>query len=194
MKEAKRLHACLRALPEVADWVEPGTSDPITGVVAMGALRTVWRSWNECAPAGLVAVGDTFCHTDPSFALGLSVGLLHGFALADARGDPRRFFDAVTPELRERFEWARDVSAVRLARLRGTEPPPLEAAATFATLNAYARSDPDVFRVAFRRTGFLDRLGPIDAALRDRIASLPRPERPASPLSRSELLAAIRSV
>jgi len=52
------------------------------------------------------AVADAFCHTDPSFALGLSLGLVHGFALADAlaRGDLSSFYEETVPELRERFE------------------------------------------------------------------------------------------
>lgn len=194
LKDPERHHAACSVLPELADWVAPEASKPITGVSAMGALRTTWRTWNETAPPGFVAVADAFCHTDPSFALGLSLALVHGFALADALADggPDAFWRAVTPELRERFELARDVSAVRLARLRGEEPPDIEAPRTFAALNALAQLDGEVFRVAFRRIGFLDRLGPVDPAIRDRLASLTPPQPPPA-LPRDDLLAAISS-
>jgi len=123
-------------------------------------------------------------------ALGLSLGLVHGFALADAlaRGGLSSFYDATVPELRERFELARDVSEVRLARLRDEQSTPTPAAATFAALNAAAAHDPDLFRLAFRRAGFLDRLDALDRPL-------PAPPGiPPSPVARDELLAAIAAV
>ena len=181
LRNPERHHACCSLLPEFAEWVDPARSRPITDVSSMGALRTTWRAYERVRPAGFVAVADAFCHTDPSFALGLSLGLVHGFALAD---DVDGFWDTTVPELRERFELARDVSEVRLARLRGGDAPPTAAAATFAALNAAARDDPDLFRVAFRRAGFLERLGPVPG--------LPAPPAaPASPLAREELLAAL---
>jgi 2-polyprenyl-6-methoxyphenol hydroxylase-like FAD-dependent oxidoreductase len=184
LREPDCYHACCAALPELRDWVDPSVSRPITGVSSMGALRTTWRSYERHAPAGFVAVADAFCHTDPGFALGLSLGLVHGFALADADGDVDAFWDATVPELRERFELARDVSEERLARLRGEDATPSEAAATFAALFAAAPGDPDLFRVAYRRHGFLDRLTTVNG--------LPEPPpRPPAPLSRAELLAAI---
>jgi 2-polyprenyl-6-methoxyphenol hydroxylase-like FAD-dependent oxidoreductase len=187
LREPARHHACCAALPDFQDWVDPTLSRPITEVSCMGALRTTWRGYELAAPEGFVAVADAFCHTDPSFALGLSLGLVHGFALADAleRGDLRSFFDDTVPELRERFELARDVSETRLARLRGEESRPSPSASTFAALTAAARDDPDLFRIAFRRAGFLDRLGPVDRPL-------PAPANsPASPVSREDLLAII---
>jgi 2-polyprenyl-6-methoxyphenol hydroxylase-like FAD-dependent oxidoreductase len=192
-KGADQLHACFRSLPELSEWVAGEASVPITGVIPMGALRTVWRAWDAAAPTGFVAVADSFCHTDPSFALGLSLGLVHGFALADGGVDVPAFWDTVVPELRERFEYARDIAAVRLARLSGEDPPALEAAQRFATLNAYARLDPDIFRAAFRRIGFLEGVGPLDPGLQERIESLPAPAQPAVTLSRDELLAALSS-
>jgi 2-polyprenyl-6-methoxyphenol hydroxylase-like FAD-dependent oxidoreductase len=187
LRDPDRHHACLVALPELRDWVDPAVSRPITGISSMGALRTTWRSYEQTAPDGLVAVADAFCHTDPSFALGLSFGLVHGFALADAygRGDLASFWNETVPELRERFELARDVSLHRLARLRGEDLKPSTAASTFLSLGAAARNDPDLFRIAFRRIGFLDRLGPTEQPLPS------PPPAPAPPLSREELLAAV---
>jgi 2-polyprenyl-6-methoxyphenol hydroxylase-like FAD-dependent oxidoreductase len=187
LRDPERHHACLAALPGLQDWVDPAVSRPTTGVASMGALRTTWRSYERTAPDGLVAVADAFCHTDPSFALGLSLGLVHGFALADAYGrdDLASFWSETVPELRERFELARDVSLHRLGRLRGQDETPSAAAATFLALGAAARTDPDLFRVAFRRIGFLDRLGPTEQQLPS------PPPAPPPPLSRDELLAAI---
>ena len=189
LREPDRHHACLAALPELQDWVDPTVSRPITAVSSMGALRTTWRSYDQAAPEGLIAVADAFCHTDPSFALGLSLGLVHGFTLADAytRGEAAAFWSETVPELRERFELARDLSEHRLARLRGEEATPSNAAATFLALNAAARTDPDLFRVAFRRAGFLDRLGPIEQPLP------PPPPAPTPSLTRGALLAAVSS-
>jgi 2-polyprenyl-6-methoxyphenol hydroxylase-like FAD-dependent oxidoreductase len=184
LREPDRYHACCAALPELREWVDPSVSSPITGVASMGALRTTWRSYERHAPAGFVAVADAFCHTDPGFALGLSLGLVHGFALADADGDLDAFWHATVPELRERFELARDVSEERLARLRGENATPSDRAATFAALFAAATGDPDLFRVAYRRHGFLDRLTTVDGLTEP-------PPRPPAPLSRDELLAAI---
>ena len=187
LRDSARHHACCAALPEFSTWVDPTLSKPMTDVSCMGALQTTWRGYDEAAPAGFVAVADAFCHTDPSFALGLSLGLVHGFALADAlaRGDLSSFYEDTVPELRERFELARDVSEVRLARLRGEQSTPTPAASTFAALNAAAAHDPDLFRLAFRRAGFLDRLDPLDRPL-------PAPPSvPPSPVARDELLAAI---
>jgi hypothetical protein len=149
----------------------------------MGALQTTWRAYERRGPSGFVAVADAFCHTDPTFALGLSIGLVHAFALADAAGDADTFFAATTPELRERFELARDIAAARLARLRGEQVTPSDGAKTFSALFAAATHDSELFRIAYRRQGFLDRLTPLDG--------LPEPPPPsAPPLSRDELLGA----
>lgn len=183
LREPDRFVAACAALPQTHDWVDPAVSRPITGVDAMGALQTTWRAYEQHGPPGFVAVADAFCHTDPGWALGLSLGLVHGFALADSGGDVDAFWGATVPELRERFELARDVAEARLARLRGGQAAPSEVAATFSALFAAALDDPDLFRVAYRRQGFLDRLTPL--------TGLPEPPpSPSPPLSREELLAA----
>ena len=186
LRDPDHFVAACHAFPQTQDWVDPELSRPITGVDSMGALQTTWRAYEHHGPPGFVAVADAFCHTDPGWALGLSLGLVHGFALADAAGDCDAFWDATVPELRERFELARDVAAARLARLRGEPAIPSEAAASFAALFGAALDDPDLFRLAYRRQGFLDRLTPLDG--------LPEPRPPAAPpLSRDELLAAMRA-
>ena len=124
---------------------------------------------------GFVAIADAFCHTDPSFALGLSLGLVHGFALADAlaRDELSSFYEDTVPELRERFELARDVSEVRLARLRGEQPTPTSAASTFAALNAAAADDPDLFASRSGEPAFSIGSARSNAGCRHRRASRP---------------------
>jgi 2-polyprenyl-6-methoxyphenol hydroxylase-like FAD-dependent oxidoreductase len=173
-----------RALPQLRDWVDPERVDAVTGVIPMGALRTTWYGYERAQVKGLVAVADSFCHTDPSFALGLSLALVHGFALADvvrehgAADTSEAYWQAVTPELRERFELARDVSALRLRRLRGEQVPidPEHAYPLYSLIAplACAPHDPEVLRAAYRRQGFLDRLAVLDgdAKLQERVAEL----------------------
>jgi 2-polyprenyl-6-methoxyphenol hydroxylase-like FAD-dependent oxidoreductase len=187
LRDPDRFVAACAALPQTRDWVAPELSRPITGVGSMGALQTTWRSYERHGPPGFVAVADAFCHTDPGWALGLSLGLVHGFELADAGGDVDAFWAATVPELRERFELARDVAEARLARLRGRNATLSEAAAMFSALFAAALDDPDLFRIAYRRQGLLERLTPV--------GGLPEPPPPGPPpLSRDELLAAITAV
>jgi hypothetical protein len=189
-----------RLLPELREWTDPRVAEPIEEVVSMGALRTTWRGYEQAAPDGFITLADAFCHTDPSFALGLSFSLVHGFALADAwaRGEPEAFWDVVAPEARERFELARDLSTMRLKRLRGEQAEPTPRARVAGGLLACQALDPDVFRAAYRFTGFLDPLAKAegDAALQARIAEL-LPEvgavAPAPQPARAELLAAALS-
>ena len=198
VRDPDRFDTACRLLPDVRDWVDPAVSEPIEPVVSMGALRTTWRGYEHAALEGFVPVADAFCHTDPTFALGLSFGLIHGFALADAwsRGEPEAFMSAVAPEARERFELARDMSTMRLQRLRG-EPPaePTAEVAAVGRLLACQALDADVFRAMYRFTGFLDPLSTStsDALLQGRIAVLlpTAAAAPAPPLARDDLLAAV---
>jgi 2-polyprenyl-6-methoxyphenol hydroxylase-like FAD-dependent oxidoreductase len=200
VRDPERFDTACRLLPKVCEWVDPAVSEPIEGVVSMGALRTTWRGYEGAAPDGFVAVADAFCHTDPTFALGLSFGLIHAFALADtwSRGEPEAFWSIVAPEARERFELARDMSTMRLQRLRGETPEPTPQVAAVGRLLACQALDPDVFRATFRYTGFLDPLSSSesDARLQGRIAELlPDTAATARPpkLTRDELLAALSS-
>jgi 2-polyprenyl-6-methoxyphenol hydroxylase-like FAD-dependent oxidoreductase len=195
VRDPDRFDTVCGLLPDVRDWV--ALSDPIEGVVAMGALRTTWRAYEHAAPDAFVPVADAFCHTDPSFALGLSFGLVHAFALADAwsAGEPEAYFSAVAPETRERFEFARDMSTMRLQRLRGEAPTPTAQVAAVGRLLGCQTLDPDVFRAAFRFTGFLDPFSTSesDARLQERLAELIPAAPPPPAISRDELLAALSS-
>ena len=185
VRHSAAFEAFCRATPALAPMVDPDRATPLGDVLPMGALQTVWHGFDRQPALGLVAVGDSFCHTDPSFALGMSNAFVHGAALADAlaaRTDEAAaaaaYYAAVTDELRERFEFARDVAAARIERMRGgTEPLSRSGSYPFWSLTATlscAGLDPQVHRLAYRRHGYLDRLGRFDrdAAMQERVDAL----------------------
>jgi hypothetical protein len=172
VRRADVFNAFCRATPALAPLVDDQRAEALTDVLPMGALHTVWNAFDEAPVHRFIAMGDSFCHTDPSFALGICNALVQGAALADvatthADDDvPRAFYACVRDELRERFEFARDVSAARVERMKGL---PLAISrsgcyplyALMASLGC-APLDAQVHRMAYRRHGFLDRLGRFD--------------------------------
>lgn len=196
--------AFCRAAPALAPLVDDQRAERLTEVLPMGALHTVWNAFDRAPIRRFIAMGDSFCHTDPSFALGICNALIQGAALADIMATqdlddvPRAFYASVKDELRERFEFARDVSAARVERMKGLPVAisrvgcyPLYA--LMASLGC-APLDPHVHRMAYRRHGYLDRLGRFDddEAMQRRVEEL-FPQvlarmRNAPPMSRAELL------
>ena len=90
----------------------------------MGSLQNLHRSLvvdGEPVAVGVQPIGDALCHTNPTFALGASLSITHGFTLADLaeRADDGRTlslafdhvvgtdaaarFDAVSEEDRDRI-------------------------------------------------------------------------------------------
>lgn len=174
----------------------PETATPVTDVLPMGGLTNVMRT---AAPAvdGLVAIGDALCHTDPSFAYGLSFALAQAEALAAVSGDAGEYLATVSPELGERYEQVSAADAARVSSWAGEE---LDVAHrngcyplfSFAAALAAAPHDDHVLRRTVRRIGLLDRTSTFDedAELHDRIerivARLGPPPRPGPP--RQEML------
>ena len=196
--------AFCRAAPALAPLVDEQRAERLTEVLPMGALHTVWNAFDRAPIRRFIAMGDSFCHTDPSFALGISNALIQGAALADVMATqdlddvPRAFYARVKDELRERFEFARDVSAARVERMKGL-PVAISRSgcyplyALMASLGC-APLDPHVHRMAYRRHGYLDRLGRFDddEAMQRRVEEL-FPQvlarlRNSPPMSRAELL------
>lgn len=207
LRQPAAFEAFCRASPILATLVDPARAAAITEILPMGALKTAWHGFEKMPVRRLVGIGDSFCHTDPSFALGISNALIHASALADAAAAhddvdvAAAFYARVTGELRERFTFARDVCAARIERMQGRSVPisrtgcyPLYS--LMATL-ACASLDPEIHRMAFRRHGFLDRLSQFDedAAMQARVevlfAQLLVRMRDMPRLERSELLALI---
>lgn len=155
---------------------------PITGVMPMGGLANVDRTVGPGVP-GLVPVGDALCHTDPSFAYGLSFALVHAQALARAsteHADAGALTDAyladVGPEARERYAYALETDGARVRAWRGEALDvgrrdgcyPLFA---FGPALAAAAYDDHVLRRVIGRIGLLDRVEVFDGDhdLHDRI-------------------------
>jgi 2-polyprenyl-6-methoxyphenol hydroxylase-like FAD-dependent oxidoreductase len=180
---------------------------PITDVMPMGGLMNVDRTGDPGA-AGILAVGDALCHTDPAFAYGLSFALAHAHALADAAAEApdvdaivERYRAAAGPEARERHALACATDAVRARRWGGE---PLDIARrdgcyplfSFAAALAAAPHDDHVLRRTIRRIGLLDRTNVFDDddALHDRIETILRglthPPSPPGP-PREELLSCL---
>jgi 2-polyprenyl-6-methoxyphenol hydroxylase-like FAD-dependent oxidoreductase len=184
---------------------------PITDVMPMGGLMNVDRS-DDPGVAGILAVGDAFCHTDPAFAYGLSFALAHARALADAAAEApdvdalvERYRAHAGPEARERHALACATDAARAERWSGE---PLDIARrdgcyplfSFVAALAAAPHDDLVLRRTIRRIGLLDRTTVFDEddALHDRIETIlgrlaAHPPSPPGP-PREELLARLAAV
>ena len=81
--------AVARATPGIGAWLEPGTSTPLTPVNVIACppntLRGTAISHGQHA-AGLFAVGDSACDTNPLYGRSMALALTHAFALADLIG------------------------------------------------------------------------------------------------------------
>jgi 2-polyprenyl-6-methoxyphenol hydroxylase-like FAD-dependent oxidoreductase len=181
---------------------------PITAVMPMGGLLNVDCTADQ-GVAGLVAVGDAFCHTDPAFAYGLSFALAHAEALGRVAAETNDVAELaedyraeVAPEARERYALACDTDDARTRRWDGEALDigrrdgcyPLFA---FAAALAAAPQDDVVLRRTIRRIGLLDRTAVFDQdeQLHERIesifAALMADSRPPAGPPRDELLARI---
>ncbi len=193
------------SIPTLAPLVDPEFALPVTSVLAMGELQNTLRHYVEGGRArvlGMIAVGDTVCHTDPTFALGLSFALIHAGALKDAIADDGSslesisvgFWNRIYPETRERYDLAVSTDDARAQAWQGTRLDAFHAAGSyplFAMVSAAlaASRDDEILRRTIRRIGFLDRLAVFDndSNLHDRIEGIvaemlaagPPPQHPA---------------
>jgi hypothetical protein len=215
LRHERAFDAAAALIPALHSWTNHEVATPITGVLPMGSLRNTLRSFTNGRPptVGLISVGDSLCHTDPVFALGLSFAFIDARLLRDALAahpghldDAALAFDAgVRPDMVERYRFATSLDDLRLRAWSGETfdisrpdggayPLFIMAAGTAAAL-----VDGDVFRAIIRRNYFLDPLSVVDddAALQARIQTIfaelratPRP-RPAP--ERADLLVAMRA-
>jgi 2-polyprenyl-6-methoxyphenol hydroxylase-like FAD-dependent oxidoreductase len=196
------------AIPPLVPWVDPDCAEPITPVLPMGSLQNFHRSLvvdGEPVAIGIQPIGDALCHTNPTFALGASLAIMQGFALADVAArstDPREqalAFDAGVGAA-ARFASVSDEDRDRIRLWQG-EPidvrDPADSLALFLRLTAYpsAMKDPVLFRAVARRVNALDPPDAMgnDEALVARAQELASDAPPPSPLgpTRDELLALI---
>jgi 2-polyprenyl-6-methoxyphenol hydroxylase-like FAD-dependent oxidoreductase len=177
LRDADRFEKLVRSLPLVAHWLD---GEPIEdGVVTMTKIEDRWRSLlvdGQPVVTGLVAVGDAWACSNPSFGRGASIGMLHGVVLRDTLRevgcrDPDALatsFHAATAELVEPwFMWTRFEDRHRLAEIDSLiagmpyEPDDRQWELEQA-LAAAVMKDPDLLRV-FMRSAFV--LDPLETAL-----------------------------
>lgn len=164
--------AVLRTVPFYAAWLD--VLEPITGVSVMGGLHNTLRRLvvdGEPVAAGLHALGDAVCTTNPTFGRGLSMTLRGAVDLADMLAahpdDPYAqvvaMDDAVTAHLAPWFADQAAVDAARLAALRHAvlgaarpvPPVPDPDRLGFAELRPAAQVDPEAFRAFWRLMGMV---------------------------------------
>lgn len=151
--------AALRATPLLAPWLEPGISEPISPVYAMGGLDNSLRVGAALAVPGLFQAGDAVCTTNPSFGRGVSLALAHAYEFADllsARPEVSRDQAVEAARMTETLmtPWWTDAVFNDRGRagfwrgsIRGATPPePPDGMVTFGTAAAAAATDPVVWR------------------------------------------------
>jgi hypothetical protein len=133
-------------------------------------------------------VGDSLCHTNPAYALGLTFSLIHALELSEVlRTDPGtdrqqlalKYFACIAPELDERYALACALDAIRIRVWQGERIDLMHRHAChpwfmFAGTAAIALDDPEVCRKTLRRMCMLDRLSVFDEddALQERVEEL----------------------
>ncbi|HEX3265949.1 MAG TPA: hypothetical protein VHR16_09810, partial [Candidatus Limnocylindrales bacterium] len=214
LRQPSAFDAATALLPALWSWVNPETSEAITGVLPMGSLQNTLRSpVDGHMPAiGLISIGDALCHTDPVFGLGLTFCLIQARALRAALEDRAHdleaaamaFDAAMRPAMVERYRFATELDDLRVRRWNGETFDLVHADGGAYPLfimgagSATALADPDLFRPIVRRNYMLDDLAVVDedVELRHRVeqvfADILASPRPRPGPARDELLEAMR--
>ena len=198
----------LRQLPGMAPWV--AAAEPITSVLPMGQLRNTLRATvPDGGPAvtGVVPIGDARCHTNPTFAFGLSLSLVQANAVAAAADSATDDADLVATVEREvggdAAERFAAVSAEDRDRARLWSGEPIDPTRRADTLPLFLRTvvtraglrDPEILRAVCRRINLLDPVGALaaDTELLDRAEQVFREMPPGDPPPpRAAMLAHLR--
>jgi len=189
LRQPEAFDRVARRLPGMREWLE--LAQPITDVLPMGQLRNSLKQTliNDVpVVSGLVPIGDSRSHTNPTFAFGASLALSQAVALGstvDTAADPNdlttSFEHVVHPDATERFH---AVSTEDRDRYRAWSGQPITVTDRRDTMSLFLRSvvyrvaplDPAILRAVCRRINALD---PVDALA----AQTPLPAR-AEPMSR----------
>ena len=168
LNDSAAFEAVVALIPGLRVWANPEAVEPITDVLPLAGMRNLLRARGPGWPAEVFPVGDALSHTDPVLAHGLSFGLIHAAAVADALaahehlGQAMTAYDeAVLPELRRRYDLATELDSQRF-RLWSGEPVDFAhhdgdyALFSIVAGGAAAMADAEVFRVVMRRIGLLD--------------------------------------
>jgi 2-polyprenyl-6-methoxyphenol hydroxylase-like FAD-dependent oxidoreductase len=87
LREPGAFDAAARALPLIAPWVDPSVALPTSDVALMASLRNLLHGRPSEAPAGLHAIGDARCVTNPAHTRGSTLALQTAAVLAGAVAD-----------------------------------------------------------------------------------------------------------
>jgi 2-polyprenyl-6-methoxyphenol hydroxylase-like FAD-dependent oxidoreductase len=177
LRNVDRFEKLFRSLPLVAHWLD---GVPLEDrIVTISKIEDRWRSLcrdKEPIVTGLVAVGDAWACSNPSFGRGASIGMLQGLVLRDTMRsvggeDPYALavaFHTTSAEVVEPwFMWTRFEDRHRLAEIDSLiageryEPGDRRWELEQALATAVTR-DPDLLRVFLRAAFVLD---PLDEAL-----------------------------
>lgn len=212
LRDEAAFERVIAAVPQLSAWRT--AAEPITPVLPISGLRNTFR---DDAPGGdpllpgLFAAGDSYCHTNPVYALGLSFSFVHagaiGRALREHPGDiaaaGRAYIAATREEVRERFENATVADDERSRRWNGEPIDLLSRTASKALFPMVAPAvagvmDAEIARAWLKRFSMLERLPVMtrDDALMDRAERLARDlfaKFPPPPLpSRDQMIALIQ--
>ena len=160
-----------RLLPGYLDWIAPDIAEPITPVLAMGAIRNLMRSYvteREPVAPGVVAIGDALLHTNPTSAFGASQSLEHAVVLSavlSEASDPTEvglgFHERVREAAMKRFEAVAVEDRDRLSMYSG-EPidvtDPRDSVPLFLRLimPRVAIGDAELLRAVLRRVNMIE--------------------------------------
>jgi hypothetical protein len=170
--------AVCRHIPALADLTAPAFAKPIGPIMPCGGLLNTLRHYvcNERPVAlGFFPLGDSLCHTNPAYALGLTFSLIHALELRDALSEisPENaesqmlaYFARIMPEVSERYALSCELDAVRSRLWQGQRVDFSHRDGCYAQFMfvapAVALQDGDVCRKTLRRIGVLDRLSVFD--------------------------------
>ncbi len=204
--------AACAALPAFAPWVARETGAAISPVLAMGGLQNVLHVCvrdGEPLASGILPIGDALCHTNAAYGWGMTIGMAHAFALADALercpSDPRAlaldYHARVAAENEARWFVSAEMDRVRMRAWLGepTSGDDVSRAIRIRELQSAMMLDARIFRAVMRFTTMLDPAttllddAPLQALARSALAAGPRVVPPAV-TSRGEILAAISAV
>jgi len=177
LRDVDRFEKMFRSLPTVAHWIdgEPLEDRVVTISKIEDRFRSLRSTNGEPIVTGLVAAGDAWSCSNPSFGRGASIGMLNGVVLRDSLREfpdqPYHFvehFHFTTAEVVEPwFMWTRSQDRHRLAEIDSLiagrpYDPHDERWELEQALSASLLQDPDLLRIFLRANFVLD---PLDEAL-----------------------------
>jgi 2-polyprenyl-6-methoxyphenol hydroxylase-like FAD-dependent oxidoreductase len=192
--------AAVSSVPGFSEWIDPGRSRPITGVLPGGHLRNTYQGQADeqgrIALPGLIHVGDAVCTTNPTAGRGIATSLMQSsrlLALLDADDDLASVATAFDEWCTERIRpWFDDHIAWDADEQRqwAGEDVDLTRPLTSGHITAAAEADPSLMRVIgpfFAMDAMPASLAAIEPRVREIYARGWRPAIPPGP-SRDDLV------